>query len=183
MDPAAAERPGPLLVEHLDLRNGWICMTAPELPGGGRDPGGRRRARAGSASSSEPAPTAQAAAAQLGCEVGAIANSLIFPTDAGEPLLIMTSGAHRVDLDRMVGAGYGDPAAAGPRRSSSATTPASRSAGSLRSDIRGRSGPWSTGRSPATRQLWAAGGIPHAVFPLSYAELIRLTGGEEVDVN
>src|SRR6516225_2785534 len=43
----------------------------------------------------EPAPTAAAAAAQLGCEVGAIANSLIFNADA-EPLLILTSGAHRV---------------------------------------------------------------------------------------
>ena len=44
----------------------------------------------------EPAPTAAAAAAQLGCEVGAIANSLVFSADGG-PLLIMTSGAHRVD--------------------------------------------------------------------------------------
>src|SRR5579863_8419119 len=44
----------------------------------------------------EPAPTAATAAAQLGCEVGAIANSLLFNAD-GEPLLIMTSGAHRVD--------------------------------------------------------------------------------------
>ena len=49
----------------------------------------------------ETAPTAAAAAAQLGCEVGAIANSLIFSAD-GEPLLILTSGAHRVDtgMDR-----------------------------------------------------------------------------------
>src|ERR687896_328416 len=44
----------------------------------------------------EPAPTAAAAAAQLGCEVGAIANSLVFSAD-GAPLLILTSGAHRVD--------------------------------------------------------------------------------------
>src|ERR1700726_405807 len=44
----------------------------------------------------EPAPTAASAAAQLGCEVGAIANSLLFNAD-GAPLLIMTSGAHRVD--------------------------------------------------------------------------------------
>src|SRR5271170_2908176 len=44
----------------------------------------------------EPAPTAATAAAQLGCEVGAIANSLVFSAD-GAPLLVMTSGAHRVD--------------------------------------------------------------------------------------
>ena len=57
--------------------------------------------------------TAQAAAQYLGCPVGAIANSLIFETfpsaslgrreqltetGAGTPLLIMTSGAHRVDM-------------------------------------------------------------------------------------
>ncbi len=44
------------------------------------------------------AKTAAAAADQLGCEVGAIANSLVFECD-GEPLLVMASGAHRVDTD------------------------------------------------------------------------------------
>ena len=48
----------------------------------------------------EPAPTAAAAAKQLGCEVGAIANSLVFAAD-GAPLLVMTSGAHRVDTARV----------------------------------------------------------------------------------
>src|SRR4029077_1414681 len=41
------------------------------------------------------APTAAAAAAQLGCEVGAIANSLVFDAD-GAPLLLMTRGARGV---------------------------------------------------------------------------------------
>src|SRR4051812_16041765 len=40
--------------------------------------------------------TAAAAAEQLGVDVGAIANSLVFDVD-GEPLLVLTSGAHRVD--------------------------------------------------------------------------------------
>ncbi|HVW40390.1 MAG TPA: YbaK/EbsC family protein, partial [Amycolatopsis sp.] len=31
-------------------------------------------------------------------------------------------------------------------------------------------------------QVWAAGGIPHAVFPTSYDELVRLTGGTPADV-
>jgi prolyl-tRNA editing enzyme YbaK/EbsC (Cys-tRNA(Pro) deacylase) len=44
----------------------------------------------------DPAPTAAAAAALLGGEVGAIANSLVFAAD-GDPLLVLTSGAHRVD--------------------------------------------------------------------------------------
>ncbi|NUR73627.1 MAG: YbaK/EbsC family protein, partial [Hamadaea sp.] len=40
--------------------------------------------------------TAALAAAALGVEVGQIANSLIFSAD-GDPLLVLTSGAHRVD--------------------------------------------------------------------------------------
>ncbi len=43
------------------------------------------------------AATAVAAAELLGIEVGAVANSLVFDAD-GEPLLVMTSGAHRADV-------------------------------------------------------------------------------------
>ncbi|GAB3285798.1 YbaK/EbsC family protein [Sinomonas notoginsengisoli] len=43
-------------------------------------------------------PTAVAAAAVLGCDVGAIANSLVFELDGG-PLLILASGAARVDIE------------------------------------------------------------------------------------
>jgi prolyl-tRNA editing enzyme YbaK/EbsC (Cys-tRNA(Pro) deacylase) len=74
--------------------------------------------------------TAPAAAQYLGCPVGAIANSLIFATDGGEPLLIMTSGAHRVDMIKSAdGSGWSYVA---PHRSSYANTPDSRLAGSLR---------------------------------------------------
>src|ERR1700733_16320236 len=62
----------------------------------------------------ESASTAAAAAAQLGCEVGAIANSLVFAAD-GAPLLVMTSGAHRVDTSlvaSLVGAAVVDRASA-----------------------------------------------------------------------
>src|SRR6202021_3224040 len=48
----------------------------------------------------EPAPTAATAAAQIGCEAGAIANSLVFSAD-GTPLLVLTSGAHRVDTGKV----------------------------------------------------------------------------------
>src|SRR5215470_4921705 len=48
----------------------------------------------------EPAPTAATAAAQLGCDLGAIANSLVFNAD-GVPLLVLTSGAHRVDTTKV----------------------------------------------------------------------------------
>lgn len=43
-------------------------------------------------------PTAAAAAQVLGCELGAIANSLVFELE-GSPLLILASGAARVDTD------------------------------------------------------------------------------------
>ena len=44
--------------------------------------------------------TAALAAAALGVEVGAIANSLVFDA-GGEPLLVLTSGAHRVDTAKV----------------------------------------------------------------------------------
>ncbi|HEY9565880.1 MAG TPA: YbaK/EbsC family protein, partial [Nocardioides sp.] len=44
--------------------------------------------------------TAALAAEALGCEVGAIANSLLFDSD-GSPVLILTSGAHRVDTAKI----------------------------------------------------------------------------------
>ena len=44
--------------------------------------------------------TAALAAEALGCEVGAIANSLLFDAD-GSPALILTSGAHRVDTAKV----------------------------------------------------------------------------------
>src|SRR6187551_2177674 len=44
--------------------------------------------------------TAALAAQALGCEVGAIANSLLFDAD-GSPVLVLTSGAHRVDTAKV----------------------------------------------------------------------------------
>src|SRR3954471_6813609 len=46
--------------------------------------------------------TAAAAAAQLGLPVAALANSLVFGRD-GEPLLVLTSGGHRVDEVQVAG--------------------------------------------------------------------------------
>jgi prolyl-tRNA editing enzyme YbaK/EbsC (Cys-tRNA(Pro) deacylase) len=128
----------------------------------------------------ESAPTAAAAAAQLGCEVGAIANSLVFSAD-GAPLLVMTSGAHRVDTGRvaqLIGA-------AAVRRAD---------AGSVRAwtgQAIGGVGP--VGHPAPIRTLvdtwlekydviWAAAGHPHTVFPTSFAELVRITEGTPADV-
>jgi prolyl-tRNA editing enzyme YbaK/EbsC (Cys-tRNA(Pro) deacylase) len=127
------------------------------------------------------APTAAAAAAQLGVEVGAIANSLVFATAEGEPVLVMTSGAHRVDTAK-VAAQLGtsalkraDPdfvyAATGQRIGGVAPV--------------GHPAPLPTLIDVSLAeypQVWAAGGIPHAVFPTSYDELAQLTGGRPAEV-
>ncbi len=129
----------------------------------------------------EAAPTAVAAAAMVGVEVGAIANSLLFRTAEDEPLLVMTSGAHRVDTARvaaLVGTtklSRADPdfvlAATGQRIGGVAPV--------------GHPAPITTlvdVTLAAYPQVWAAGGIPHAVFPTTYAELLRLTNGRAAEV-
>ena len=128
----------------------------------------------------EPAPTAATAAAQLGCEVGAIANSLIFSAD-GAPLLVMTSGAHRVSeplVAALVGAALVARADA-------------RSVREWTGQAIGGVGP--VGHPAPIRTLvdtwlerydvvWAAAGHPHTVFPTSFAELVRITSGRPAEV-
>lgn len=127
------------------------------------------------------ASTAALAAAALGVEVGAIANSLVFVSD-GEPLLVMTSGAHRVDTAAL--------AARLGRASIDRATP---------EQVRQATGQAIGGVAPtghpqplttivdealaAFPQLWAAGGTPHTVFPLSFDELVRLTAGTVAKVD
>lgn len=128
----------------------------------------------------EPAPTAASAAAQVGCDVGAIANSLLFNAD-GRPLLILTSGAHRVD-----------------------TAKAAEAAGVSsvkRADadfVRAATGQPIGGVAPVGHpqpvrtlvdvwlekyeEVWAAAGHPHTVFPTTFGELVRITGGIPADV-
>ncbi|MER6945663.1 YbaK/EbsC family protein [Nonomuraea sp. NPDC000554] len=128
----------------------------------------------------EKAPTAATAAAQLGCEVGAIANSLIFDAD-GEPLLVLTSGAHRVDVELIA-------RTAGVRTVRRATPEFVRAA--TGQPIGGVA---PVGHPAPVRTLvdnwlgkhevvWAAGGHPHTVFPTTFDELVRITGGTPVDV-
>jgi prolyl-tRNA editing enzyme YbaK/EbsC (Cys-tRNA(Pro) deacylase) len=124
--------------------------------------------------------TAAAAAAALGVEVGQIANSLIFDAD-GEPLLVLTSGAHRVDTTKVAGL----VGAAAVKRA----TP---------EFVRQHTGQAIGGVAPlghpkpvrtlvdtalaAFDEVWAAGGIPHAVFPTTYDELVRITAGTPAEV-
>lgn len=125
--------------------------------------------------------TAALAAEALGVPVGAIANSLIFTAD-GAPLLVMTSGAHRVDtalLARTLG-----------------VTAITRASADL---VREATGQVIGGVAPvghpapirtvvdvalaAYPQLWAAGGSPHAVFPLTFDELVAITAGTVTQVS
>lgn len=126
------------------------------------------------------ATTARAAAEQVGCAVGAIANSLVFATADGRPLLIMTSGAHRVDL-ALVGGKLGlSLHRASPEFVLEHT---GQPIGGVAPVGHPRPIETVVDRDLAGYdQLWAAGGIPHAVFPLRYPELLALTGGRELTV-
>lgn len=128
----------------------------------------------------EKAPTAATAAAQLGCEVGAIANSLIFDAD-GEPLLVLTSGAHRVNTELIARtAGAGKVRRATPEFVRAATgqpiggvAPVGHPA-----PVRTLVDNWLSKHEV----VWAAGGHPLTVFPTTFDELVRITGGTPVDV-
>lgn len=124
--------------------------------------------------------TAAAAAAALGVEVGQIANSLIFDAD-GEPLLVLTSGAHRVDTGKVAaGLGIGRLGRATPEFVRAHTGQAIGGVAPV-----GHPAPVRTLVDTALAaydEIWAAGGVPRAVFPLTYAELLRVTGGTPTDV-
>ena len=128
----------------------------------------------------ESAPTAATAAAQLGCEIGAIANSLVFSTD-GAPLLVMTSGAHRVDVAkvaRLIGVAEVRRADARSVRTWTGQAIGGVAPVGHPSPIRTLVDTW----LDKYDVIWAAAGHPHTVFPTSYAELIRITGGTPADV-
>lgn len=128
----------------------------------------------------EPAPTAVSAAEQVGCEVGAIANSLIFDAD-GQPLLILTSGAHRVDPAFVAARlGYAAVKRADPDfvRAATGQTIGGVAPVGHPKPIRTLVDSWLDRHDV----VWAAGGHKNAVFPTSYAELLKLTGGEPAEV-
>jgi prolyl-tRNA editing enzyme YbaK/EbsC (Cys-tRNA(Pro) deacylase) len=125
------------------------------------------------------ATTAAQAAAALGIEVGAIANSLIFTLD-GEPLLVMTSGDHRVDT-----AWLGDQLGGTIGRADAAFVKAA--TGQVIGGVApvGHPGRLRTVVDPELARfsaVWAAAGHAHTVFPTSFDELVALTGGAVVPV-
>ncbi|MEU1603349.1 YbaK/EbsC family protein [Micromonospora matsumotoense] len=124
--------------------------------------------------------TAAAAADALGIDVGAIANSLVFDAD-GTPLLVLTSGAHRVDAAGLA-------AQLGVTHLRRATPDFVREhTGQVIGGVApvGHPGPLRTLVDTALAghaEVWAAGGVPQAVFPTTYPELLRVTGGTPAEV-
>ena len=118
--------------------------------------------------------TAAEAAAALNIEVGQIASSLVFKLPDDSPLLIITSGRHRIDT-QLVAKNLGI-AALGSADADYVKTVSGFSVGGV---------PPLGWVSPATilidealndyEVVWAAGGHPHAVFPTTFAELISCT--------
>jgi prolyl-tRNA editing enzyme YbaK/EbsC (Cys-tRNA(Pro) deacylase) len=124
--------------------------------------------------------TAVLAAEALGCEVGAIANSLLFDADES-PVLVLTSGAHRVDTAKVAaGLDVAKLRRATPEFVRTHTGQAIGGVAPL-----GHPKPVRTLVDTALEQypvIWAAGGVPRAVFPITYAELLRVTAGSAADV-
>src|SRR6476660_9766204 len=117
--------------------------------------------------------TAVLAAEALGCEVGAIANSLLFDADA-TPVLILTSGAHRVDTTKVA-------AQLGVSRLKRAAPEFVREhTGQVIGGVSpiGHPAPVPTYLDSWLRRydvVWAAAGHPAAVFATSYDELQAMT--------
>jgi prolyl-tRNA editing enzyme YbaK/EbsC (Cys-tRNA(Pro) deacylase) len=125
--------------------------------------------------------TAKLAAQFLGCELGQIANSLVFRAKAsGAPILVMSSGAKRVDMAKLaavVGEEIGKADAEFVRAATGlaigGVAPVGHT-GRLRTFVERSLAAWP--------EIWAAAGHPNTVFRLTYADLVRITGGREVDV-
>jgi prolyl-tRNA editing enzyme YbaK/EbsC (Cys-tRNA(Pro) deacylase) len=128
--------------------------------------------------------TAAAAAAALAVPVGAIVNSLVFAVgedDDAQPLLVLTSGAHRVDETTVAGL-------LGVPRLRRATPDFVRDAtGQAIGGVAPIGHPAPIGtlvdiELARYERVWAAAGHPSAVFPTTYEELLRITAGTAAEV-
>ena len=127
---------------------------------------------------SDSARTAAEAATALGIEVGQIASSLVFKLPDGKPLLVITSGRHRVDT-KLVAENLG-------------VTDLGRADADFVKEVSGYSvggvAPIGWTNPPVItlvdealndyELVWAAAGHPHAVFPTTFAELVEASGGK-----
>ncbi len=127
-----------------------------------------------------PARTSAEAAAVLGCTVGQIAKSLVFRAASGAPVLVIASGAHRVD-EAKVAALASEPIGKADAAFVRAATgyaiggiPPLAHAQGMRTFVDRNLAQYAT--------VYAAGGTPHAMFPIAPADLVRVSGGTEADV-
>lgn len=130
---------------------------------------------------SDSARTAQEAADALGILVGQVASSIVFKLDDESPLLVITSGRHRVDT-KLVAEKLG----VAKLHRVDADYVKEKSGFSI-----GGVSPvgWV---NPATilidealndyEVVWAAAGHPHSVYPTTYTELINCTGAKPMVV-
>lgn len=127
-----------------------------------------------------PVATAQAAADVLGCPLGAIANSLVFDA-GGPPVLVVASGAARVDL-QLIASALG---AAIVRRA--------RPEFVLRHTGQQIGGVCPVGHPAPIRtivdvdltgypRVWAGAGDEYSMFATTFKELVRITGGTALPV-
>ena len=125
---------------------------------------------------SDSARTALDAANALGIEVGQVASSIVFKLPSGNPLLVITSGRHRVDTE-LVAKNLGVEKL---HRADAdfVKTASGFSIGGV-SPVGWVNQPEITLIDEALNGYevaWAAAGHPHSVYPTSFAELQRVTG-------
>ena len=125
--------------------------------------------------------TAEDAARAIGCDVAQIVKSLVFLA-AGEPVVVLLSGSDRVDESKLA-------AVLGVYSARRATANEARDATGF---VVGGVPPFGH-RAPVPvivddgllrhETVWAAAGLPDAVFPIAPGELARLSGGTGADVS
>ena len=129
---------------------------------------------------SESAKTAVDAAKGLGIEVGQIASSLVFKLPDGSPLLVITSGRHRVDTDRVARdlevSALSRADADWVKSVSGFSVGGVAPIGWESEDLSVRTKVVIDRALAEYEVIWAAAGHPHAVFPTSFDELQRITG-------
>ena len=131
---------------------------------------------------SDSARTALDAANALGIEVGQVASSIVFKLPSGNPLLVITSGRHRVDTElvaKNLGVEKLHRADADFVKNASGF-----SIGGV-SPVGWVNQPEITVIDQALNDYdiaWAAAGHPHSVYPTTYDELITCTGAKPMVV-
>jgi prolyl-tRNA editing enzyme YbaK/EbsC (Cys-tRNA(Pro) deacylase) len=127
-----------------------------------------------------PARTAQEAADALGVPVGAIAKSLVFRAERAGAVMVVAAGDRRVD-EAKVGSALGEPI--GRADAAFVRQATGYAIGGI--PPLGHAGPLvlfvdeSLARFPT---VWAAGGTPHAVFPISPDALFALPGARSIAI-